>query len=106
MKKLEITTNVKGTVFDSYIKPASEEKKNPKTGEIFAAQPEKYYLQFLGEKVLNQETGDNKKQIVDVRIFEDPKKFEGKDVEVSVNVYQMGANTYYNQVEDSKIISK
>ena len=106
MKKLEIVTFVKGEVFDSYTKPASEEKKNDNTGEVYEAQPEKHYLQFIGEKVLDKESGENKKQIVDVRIFEDPKQYENKQVEVSVNVYQMGMNTYYNQVEDSKIVSK
>lgn len=106
MKKLEIITIVKGQVFDTYVKPATAQKTNSKTGEVYEAQPEKYYLQFIGEKVLDKESGENKKQIVDVRVLSNPSEFENKTVEVSVNVYSMGMNTYYNQVDDSKITVK
>ncbi|MFK5959736.1 MAG: hypothetical protein QM495_12820 [Lutibacter sp.] len=106
MKKLEIVTTIKGQVFDTYVKPASAEKTNAKTGEVYQAQPEKYYLQFISEKVLNKDTGENKKQIVDVKVLVNPAVYEDKIVEISVNVFNMGMNTYYNQVDDTKIIVK
>lgn len=109
MKKLEIVTTLRGTVFDTYIKPATDERKNDKTGEVYEAQPCKPYLQFVGERILDKKSGENKKQIIDVKLLEDidVNPFDGKDVEISVNVFNMGQNTYYNMVEGTEIkISK
>jgi len=103
MKMLEVVTTLTGQVFDVYVKPATPEKTNSKTGEVYQAQPEKFYLQFMENRVVNKETGETKKNIVDCRIFDDPKKYIDKVVQIQVNVYNVGGNTYYSQVEDTEI---
>lgn len=105
MKKLVIETVLKGQVFDSFVKPSTHEKTNAKTNEIYPAQPEKYYLQFIGEKVLDKDSGENKKQFVDVKILSKDgiESFIDKEVEIKINIFQMGKDSYYNMVENSQI---
>lgn len=105
MRKLEIITTVRGTVFDTYVKPATEERKNDKTGEIYQAQPSKPYIQFIGERVLDKDSGENKKQLIDVKLLPNIKAsdYADKDIELQVNVFNMGKETYYNQVENTEV---